>query len=754
MLMVCNGISLRNISMDIDLEQPSGLEEKLNANLNTSVKVMTRIPSLERVACGKSIIGSQDANNAYSNEQMRNLEPQIGMEFETKEAAYCFYREYARSFGFGITIKASRRSKKSGKFIDVKVACSRFGSKRESNTSVNPRSCPKTGCKASMQMKRRQDGKWFIYGYTNEHNHEICPDDFQFNVKGRNKPDLKLSQKKGLQLALDEEDVQILLDYFVSMQAENPNFFYAVDLDGESRMENVLWIDAKTRHDYKYFSDVVFFDTTYVKDRRYKVPIIPIFGVNHHLHLMLLGCALVGEETTSTFVWLMRTWLRAVGGQTPSVVLTDEGKLLEDAVVEVFPKARHCFCLWHVLEKVSNNSENFLMEFTECINESWSENEFEISWFNMVHKFGLQDNTWFESIYGNRRKWVPAYMNEVFFGGISTADQTESVTSIFTGYIHKESTFKEFIEQYKLLLDTIYKEENEADSTSSLKSVSPLEKQMSTLYTHTVFKKFQEEVLGIDACSVHKECEDDETSVTFRVNDFEKRRNFIVSWNDTESRIFCLCRTFQYKGFLCRHSIAVLQMLNISSVPLRYILKRWTRGAKNGQTMSKTIQSSSRVQRFNDLCKRAVKLGEEGSLSEESFDIILNILDEATERCVVMNRSVRSSLDPIPLPTRCSPNDEGNSTGKSLTKKNKRRVRKKQQEHLNSEATCLDHVYVPQMVQGTEIGSRISAPDVYYDAQQLLHEAGQLNFMSSACDGVYRNQQDILPLVCSKPMSI
>ena len=38
-------------------------------------------------------------------------EPRNGLEFESKEAAYCFYREYARSVGFGITIKASWLSK-------------------------------------------------------------------------------------------------------------------------------------------------------------------------------------------------------------------------------------------------------------------------------------------------------------------------------------------------------------------------------------------------------------------------------------------------------------------------------------------------------------------------------------------------------------------------------------------------------------------------------------------------------------------
>ena len=82
----------------------------------------------------------------------------------------------------------------------------------------------------------------------------------------------------------------------------------------------MFWVDAKGRHDYINFSDVVFFDTFYVRNK-YKVPLVPIIGVNHHFQYILLGCALIGEETTLTFVWLMQTWLKAVGSQAPRVVL-------------------------------------------------------------------------------------------------------------------------------------------------------------------------------------------------------------------------------------------------------------------------------------------------------------------------------------------------------------------------------------------------------------------------------------------------
>ncbi|GAY32514.1 hypothetical protein CUMW_002730 [Citrus unshiu] len=183
--------------MEIDLELPSNEQKKLDTISDTTGDIMDgedrvdvdngdgnspRIgeyveecgPSAsERVAgSGNQVDLSVVGANVHKGVM---CEPQNGLEFESKEAAYSFYREYARSVGFGITIKASRRSKKSGKFIDVKIACSRFGSKRESSTTTNARSSfPKTGCNAGMHMKRRPDEKLGEEGSLSQEAYDIA----------------------------------------------------------------------------------------------------------------------------------------------------------------------------------------------------------------------------------------------------------------------------------------------------------------------------------------------------------------------------------------------------------------------------------------------------------------------------------------------------------------------------------------------------------------------------------------------------
>lgn len=619
-----------------------------------------------------------------------DFEPRNGIEFESHEAAYSFYQEYAKSMGFTTSIKNSRRSKKSKEFIDAKFACSRYGVTPESDSGSNRRpSVKKTDCKASMHVKRRADGKWIIHEFIKEHNHELLPAlayhfRIQRNVKLAEKNnidilhavsertrkmyvemsrqsggyqsievlqnDISYQFNKGRHLTLDEGDAQVILEYFKRIQKENPNFFYAMDLNEEQHLRNLFWVDAKSRHDYSGFNDVVSFDTSYIKSND-KLPFAPFVGVNHHSQSMLLGCVLVADETKSTFVWLMKAWLKAMGGQAPKVIITDQDRALKAAIEEVFPSTRHCFALWHILEKIPESlahvikqHDNFLPKFNKCILKSWTDEQFDMRWWKMVTRFELQDDEWIRSLYDDRKKWVPTYMGDTFLAGMSTPHRSESMNSFFDKYIHKKITLKEFVKQYGTILQNRYEEEAIADFDTwhkqpALRSPSPWEKQLSTVYTHTIFKKFQVEVLGVVGCHPKKESEDG-TTTTFRVQDCEKDEYFMVTWNETKSEVSCFCRLFEYKGFLCRHAMIVLQICGLSSIPSHYILKRWTKDAKSRLSkVEGTEMIQTRVQRYNDLCKQAIELSEEGSLSEESYGIAFRALVEALKNCVNVNNS-------------------------------------------------------------------------------------------------------------------
>ncbi|KAF7824855.1 protein FAR-RED IMPAIRED RESPONSE 1-like isoform X1 [Senna tora] len=737
--------------MGIDLEHPSGEYHKDDSRHHVVADV---VDGVDKVNCRNEptncleVLGNDKENagpeinaelsvcrNKGRIEQGINLnsskisEPHDGMEFDSKEDAFSYYKEYAKSVGFSAIIKASRRSRISGKFIDAKFACTRYGNKREPSaaetldslsytdnmptlpsTPVKRKrgrvnlSWAKTDCKACMHVKRRQDGRWVICSFIKDHNHEILPDQAYYS-RGHGNLDLvisnadalksirartkkmyltmskksggykKVDNKKGStgnqfcngqHLALDEGDVRAMLDQFMCMQDENPNFFYAIDLNEEKQLRNLFWVDAKSRLDYRHFGDVILLDTTHIKNE-YKLPFVPFIGVNHHFQFLLLGCAIVSDESKSTYMWLMQVWLRAMGGQGPKVILTDQEKALKEAVAEVLPGSRHCFCLWHILN---------------------------------------------------------------------------SIYVMTTGYAQfmrtRKTTLKEFLEQYKVTLRGKCEEEAKADFETfhkqpALKSPSPFGKQMVSLYTHAIFKKFQSEVLGVVACHPKLESEDGPTKM-FRVQDFEDNQNFIVSWNEMTSDTFCSCRLFEFNGFLCRHVMIVLQISGVHNIPSQYILNRWTKDAKNRHMEREVLEmADSRSKRYNNLCQRALELGDEGSLSQESYIVAVNALEEALRKCESMNNSVQSVMEPS-LPILSS--QDVNTTGDTIEKNSNM---KKRQVHSEPEinAIAIDSSW-QQMANSN---TRAAGFDCSYESQQSIQEMDQLNSRAQNLDGYFATQQ-------------
>jgi hypothetical protein len=106
---------------------------------------------------------------------------------------------------------------------------------------------------------------------------------------------------KARELRLGKGGGQALCDYFNRMQKQNSGFYFMMEMDDDSRLRNVFWVDARSRSAYEFFGDVITFDTTYLTNR-YDMPFASFVGVNHHGQSILLGVGLISSEDTDTFV--------------------------------------------------------------------------------------------------------------------------------------------------------------------------------------------------------------------------------------------------------------------------------------------------------------------------------------------------------------------------------------------------------------------------------------------------------------------
>ncbi|KAK4397909.1 protein FAR-RED ELONGATED HYPOCOTYL 3 [Sesamum angolense] len=184
------------------------------------------------------------------------LEPLPGMEFGSHGMPMLFIRNMLGLYG------TKREYEKS-----LNRPRSRQGSNQDAENATGRRACAKTDCKASMHVKRRSDGKWLIHRFEKEHNHELLPAQAvseqtrrMYAAMARQfaeyksavglKQDSRSHFEKGRNMAMDAGEATMLLDFFVQMQSLNSNFFYAVHVGEDQRLKNLLWIDAKSRHDY------------------------------------------------------------------------------------------------------------------------------------------------------------------------------------------------------------------------------------------------------------------------------------------------------------------------------------------------------------------------------------------------------------------------------------------------------------------------------------------------------------------------
>jgi len=266
-------------------------------------------------------------------------------------------QKYAYSKGFGV-VKYHNTKDDEGNLKRQIYACSRAGT-RKANDLKRERKRPSTSmrCPMRVSISRESDNCYKIIRVKLEHNHDISPKNSRFISQHRKlephvRRRLELFDAAGVKtsksvraiatevggaentsclpkncrnhldrasrLRLKDGDTNTVHKLFLRMQDVSRDFHFEIDTDGEGRIQNAFWVDARSRVAYKEFNDVVTFDTTYLLNK-HKMPFAPFVGVNHHGHSILLGCALLSNEDIETFGRLFSAWMKAMDWSAPNV---------------------------------------------------------------------------------------------------------------------------------------------------------------------------------------------------------------------------------------------------------------------------------------------------------------------------------------------------------------------------------------------------------------------------------------------------
>lgn len=612
------------------------------------------------------------------------LPPAVGMEFETYEDVYYFYNCYAKEQGFGVRVSNTWYRKSKEKYRG-KLSCSSAGFKKKSEAN-RPRPETRTGCPAMIKFRLMDSKRWRIIEVELEHNHLISPGNGKLYKSHKNvgvgtkrmlqtddaeevqkirlfrtvlvdaennggtyfEGDFDINIGNSHQLKLKKGDTQVIHNYFCRMQLLNPNFFYVMDLNEKGCLKNVFWADARSRAAYNYFCDVVAFESTCLANN-FEVPVVAFVGVNHHGQSLLLGSGLLAGETFESFEWLFRAWLTCMLGRPPQVILTDQCQTLQTAVADVFPRASHFLRTSHVMEKVSEkltglpDSEAIEVAMSRAVYDSLTVDEFEVAWEEMMQHYEMREYMWLQTLFDDRKQWVPVYLKETFLAGMLPIRQNEHATSFFNGHLQKHTPLQTFFDEYDQIVQMSWREEVLADMSSRnsnflLKSNYYFEFQLSNLYTNGMFKKFQDEVVGMYSCFSAGQTHVNGLNITCIVREqvevnenHRETKDYEVVYNTSGTEVLCICGLFNFKGYLCRHALIVLNQNGVDEIPPAYILRRWSKNIKRTHVLDHncgSIDVNNPIHRYDHLHKRMMQIVEVGRKSHHQYQVAMQALEK------------------------------------------------------------------------------------------------------------------------------
>ncbi|GKD18860.1 FAR1-related sequence 5-like protein, partial [Tanacetum coccineum] len=97
----------------------------------------------------------------------------------------------------------------------------------------------------------------------------------------------------------------------------------------------IFWADEVSKYNYREFGDVVSFDATFKTNKK----------------CVTVAAGLLKNETTKSYIWLLKAFMKAFG-KAPSIVVTDQDGAMRNAIEAEFGGSKHRLCMWHITQKL------------------------------------------------------------------------------------------------------------------------------------------------------------------------------------------------------------------------------------------------------------------------------------------------------------------------------------------------------------------------------------------------------------------
>ncbi|KAL8492229.1 hypothetical protein ACS0TY_023752 [Phlomoides rotata] len=277
--------------------------------------------------------------------------------------------------------------------------------------------------------------------------------------------------------------------------------------------------------------------------------------------------------------------------------------------------------------------------FNKCLSGCGNEEEFENCWTSMITKYELENNGWFNRLYGLKKKWCTALSIGFFSARIRSSQRSESTNHAIGFNASLTTNLTEFYGIYKNTVKRWRRTEQQDEFNCSRAlpdigfEMAGIMRHASEVYTLTLFKEFQKEFMkGISASS--KIVGDHDTTTIYKITSPRGKSSNEVIFDSCLKLITCDCLGFEEFGMLCYHSLRVLLINSVQKIPDAYIKNRWTKTAKSevwdkfGRVLSITSQAGKSIPWRHNITRKFYNL----VLRSEDNEDAIKIIEESLQR--------------------------------------------------------------------------------------------------------------------------
>jgi hypothetical protein len=366
-------------------------------------------------------------------------------------------------------------------------------------------------------------------------------------------------------------------------QLRDKGFLFSFLLDSNRALSKLIFTNNAMKEDYFKYRDVVLMDSTY-KTNKYAFPVVVISGMNRERKIIIFAIAIINNETTDTYSWLLQNFIQLMDNRHPHLIVTDQDLAMTAALETISPQSRHFICQWH-------NERNFTKHFAflsvknpELRRKLMSLQSIEDrDKFNQIIAdaksylaLNKLNNTlrYIHRINEIREKWAVAYQPLIFNAGVLTTSQSESINSFIKKHLNSISEFSaifEFLNEWERSLSSRILQ---GFSTKNPLSKHPIIEKLLQIYTPRIIDFHQEQI----ALSLRYKIELREGNIYEAKHiDHPDAPPREITLSTGIEKFHCSCLLFEREGILCRHIFKLLISKDISDLDNVRICQRWTK---------------------------------------------------------------------------------------------------------------------------------------------------------------------------------